>query len=307
MPKTRRQSNRRRRQSRRQKAGAAELQATILDQASTQVLKFLIPPGGSLITDQNTLAYMSGHLKTEASTGTGLWNALKRGITGESFLSNVVTNPSQETAELVLAPSLAGAITEITIQPGTTWRLYPGSFMAATPNVKMTGSLRMYESFRLISLAGDTIFYTSVEVPAGEEPGRVWIYGFGGIEEKTITPTSTPYILNNGTFLAMPHKTTQGNLWDAYVSVGTPGSLMESFLTQIGFVMKIQAKEGQTGPSFPLYTQTLNIENLKHFVRGIAQSAAKSVERSYDKNASFSDKLESGMKNELVEKIIAKF
>ncbi len=247
---------------------------------------------------------MSGQLKTVSSVGSGLWNAIKRGITGESFLSNIVSNPSQETAELVLAPPLAGAITELTIQPGTTWRLYPGSFMAATPNVKMTGSL--FDSFQL-SLATDTTVYTSVEVPAGGEPGRVWIYGFGGIEEKTITPTSTPYILNNGTFLAMPHKTSQGNLWDAYVSVGTPGSLMESFLTQIGFVMKIQAKEGQTAPSFPLYTQTLNIENLKHFVRGISQSAAKSVERSYNKTASFSDKLKSGVKNEMVDRLIAKF
>jgi uncharacterized protein (AIM24 family) len=236
----------------------------------------LIPPGGSLITDQNTLAYMSGHLKTNASTGTGLWNAIKRGITGESFLSNIVSNPSQETAELVLAPPLAGAIVELTVQPGELWRLYPGSFLAATPNVKISGSLNMFDSFR-VSFVMDTFVYTSVEVPAGSDAGRVWIYGFGGIEKKTITPTTVPYILNNGTFLAMPHKTAQGNLWDSYVSVGTPGSLTQAFLTNIGLVMKIQTKEGQTTTEFPLYTQTLNIENLKRFVGDIAESKARSI------------------------------
>ena len=74
----------------------------------------------------------------------------------------------------------------------------------------------------------------------------------------------------------MPHKTAQGNLWDSYVSVGTPGSLTQAFLTNIGLVMKIQAKEGQT-TEFPLYTQTLNIENLKRFVGDIAESKARSI------------------------------
>ena len=270
-----------RRKTRRGKQGgnlnsSDTLQATILDQAATQVLKFLVPPGASLITDQNTLAYMSGQLKTEASTGTGLWNALKRGITGESFLSNMVSNPSQETAELVLSPPLAGAIVELSIAPGEVWRLYPGSFLAATPNIKVSGSLNMFDSFR-VSFVMDTFVYTSVETLPNTGPGRVWIYGFGGIEQKTITPTSTPYILNNGTFLAMPHKTAQGNLWDSYVSVGTPGSLMQAFLTNIGLVMKIQTKEGQTAPSFPLYTQTMNIEHLKRFIGNIAEAKARSV------------------------------
>ena len=141
---TQRQTRRKRvgggrgRGTRTQRGGAKEkpvalkpITAVILDQASTQTLQLKIPPGGSLLTNQNTMMYMEGSLTTEAKVS-GIWNAIRRGITGQSVLSNLVTNSGDSEAEILLAPSLPGAVVEITIRPGESWKIFPGSFLAGT-------------------------------------------------------------------------------------------------------------------------------------------------------------------------------
>ncbi len=252
----------------------SNITATIVDQASTQVLRLTLPPGSSITTDQNTMAFMSGHLVTKATMdGGGVLNAFKRGITGESFLINRVTNPSQEVAEITLAPTTPSAIAEITIAPGEEWKVYPGAMMATTANVKVTGSLNIFDNF-FTSFVTDTAIYTTLYVPEGSTPGRAWISGFGGIEKRDIVPTSTPFVLNNGTFLAMPSR-----YWGSYVSVGTSDSILDSFMSKIGFVMKIQAPNGQTdpaaAPTIPVYMQTLNIRNFQQMIKTIAKAEAQ--------------------------------
>lgn len=251
--------------------------AAIVDQASTQVVRFTMPPGSALVTDQNTMSFMTGHLVTTATMdggerqkGSGFFNALKRAVTGESFLINRVRNPTQEVAEMTLAPPTPSAIAEITIAPGEEWKVYPGSMMAATPNVKVTGSINIFENFKT-SFVTDTAVYTTLSVPAGGTPGRAWISGFGGIEKRDITPSSTPFVLNNGTFLAMPSRH-----WGTYVTVGTAGGILDSFVTNLGFVMKIQAPANDTAlPTIPVYMQTLNIRNFQQMIRDIARTEAE--------------------------------
>lgn len=249
--------------------------AAIVDQASTQVVRFTMPPGSALVTDQNTMSFMTGHLVTTATMdggqkGAGFFNALKRAVTGESFLINRVRNPTQEVAEMTLAPPTPSAIAEITIAPGEEWKVYPGSMMAATPNVKVTGSLNIFENFKT-SFVTNTAVYTTLSVPTGSTPGRAWISGFGGIEKRDITPSSIPFVLNNGTFLAMPSRH-----WGTYVTVGTAGGVLDSFITNLGFVMKIQASANDVAPpTIPVYMQTLNIRNFQQMIRDIARAEAE--------------------------------
>jgi uncharacterized protein (AIM24 family) len=255
-------------------AEESNITATIVDQASTQVLRLTMPPGSSVVTDQNTMSFMTGHLTTKATMdGGGFFNAFKRSLTGESFLINRVTNPSQEVAEMTLAPTTPSAIAEITIAPGEEWKVYPGSMMAATANVKVTGSLNIFNNF-LTSFVTDTAIYTTLSVPEGGAPGRAWISGFGGIERRDVVPSSTPFILNNGTFLAMPSRH-----WGTYVTVGTAGGILDSFVTDIGFVMKIRAPAGDTSPpTIPVYMQTLNVRNFQQMITTIAKAAVKNAD-----------------------------
>jgi uncharacterized protein (AIM24 family) len=264
--------------------GNAEITATIVDQASTQVLRLTMPPGAALQTDQNTMAFMTGQLKTTASMGgsrqgaqkgAGFFNAFKRIISGESFFVNQVVNQSQETAEITLSPTIPSAIAELVVQPGEEWKLYPGAMMAATPNVRVSGSLNIFENFKSSFVTGSAV-YTSVSVPAGGAAGRVWISGFGGIEKRDITPSTTPFILNNGVFLAMP-----AQHWGNYVKVGTAGGILDSFMTSIGFVMKIQASAEGTHPTIPLYMQTINIHNFENMIKTIAAAEVSSQASSF--------------------------
>ncbi len=255
--------------------GGAEVTGTILDQASTQVLRITMPPGAALVTDQNTMAYMTGQLQTsvqmggqqKAQEGAGFLNALKRTFSGESFFVNQVTNPSNETAEITLAPSIPSAITEIALEPEEEWKMYPGCLLAATSNVSVSGSLNVFQNFRSSFVTGSAM-YTTVKATGG--PGRAWICGFGGIEKRDITTSNTPFILNNGTFLAMPAK-----YWDSHVDVGTAGGILNAFLTDIGFVMKIQNRRGAPSVTIPLYMQSLNIRNFQQMIKTIAATEAK--------------------------------
>lgn len=267
-----------RKQKVKQQAGAQDIKATILDQASTQVLRIQVPPGASLIADQDTLAYMTGELKAVARTGGatasggGFMNAFKRAVTGQSFFVNEFTNPTNTVAEITLSPFIPSAIAELTIEPGDEWKVHPGSILAATSNVRISGSLNIFDNFRA-SFVTQTAVYTTVGLKEGAtQSGRAWISGFGGIEQRSIQPTATPFILNNGTFLAMPTK-----YWNAYVDVGTPGSLLNSFMTNIGFVLKIQDKSKGTipAPSIPLYMQSINVHNFKQMIRTIASAEAQ--------------------------------
>lgn len=279
MPKTRRSLNRK------QKGGAKEIQATIVDQASTQILRILIPPGASIIADQSVLSFMTGDLKptartggaetpTEPTEGGGFWNGVKRAFTGQSFLVNEFTNSGTTTGEITLSPSIPCAISEIIIQEGEEWKVAPGSVLAATSNVKISGSLNIFENFRA-SFVTKTAVYTTIGLKEGEKgPGRAWISGFGGIETRTITPSQTPFLINNGIFLAMPAK-----YWNDYVDVGTPSGFLSSFMTNIGFVLKImdRGKNPNPPPTFPIYMQTINIHNFKNMIQSIAAVEANKV------------------------------
>ena len=252
------------------------INAVILDQASTQTLQLKIPPGGSILTNQNTMMYMEGSLTTSAKVS-GIWNAIRRGIAGQSVLSNLVTNSGDAEAEILLAPSLPGAVVELTIRPGESWKIFPGSFLAGTANLRLTGSLDLFNNFTA-SFVGGNLTYTVLEVPKGGVDGRAWIYGFGGVKEHSIRPSVTPFILNNGSFLAMPSVAADGtDYWKRYITVGTPQGLLNAFLTAVGFVIKVRDDGKGAAPLIPIYTQTLNIENFKGFVREIARTEALAV------------------------------
>jgi len=272
-----------------------ELGAEIVNLNGYDVLKFKIAPQASVITNQETLSYMDGGLVTGATMGSGsIFSALFRSISGASFLQNSVSNPTQNTLKMTLSPRLQGSLTRIDIQPGETWRVADGSFVAATSNLQISGNINIFSNFRMM-FVGENLTYTTATAHQGS-PGSLWISSYGGIEKHEIdmgTGSTVPLFINNGCFLSMLDNNGAVNFWNDYVSVGTANGLFSAMFTQLGWVMKIQdtVPPRRPGPlKLTVLTQSLNPHNLEKYIANIAQ---KVVERSRQtQSASF---LQSGV------------
>jgi uncharacterized protein (AIM24 family) len=238
---------------------------------------------------------MDGGLVTGATMGSGsIFSALFRSISGASFLQNSVSNPTQNTLKLTLSPRLQGSLTRIDIQPGETWRVADGSFVAATSNLQISGNINIFSNFRMM-FVGENLTYTTATAHQGS-PGSLWISSYGGIERHEIdmgTGSTVPLFINNGCFLSMLDNNGAVNFWNDYVSVGTANGLFSAMFTQLGWVMKIQdtVPPRRPGPlKLTVLTQSLNPHNLEKYIANIAQ---KVVERSRQtQSASF---LQSGV------------
>ena len=259
-----------------------ELGGEIVNLNGYDVLKFKLAPQASVITNQETLAYMDGGLVTGATMGSGsIFSALFRSISGASFLQNSVSNPTQNTLKLTLSPRLQGSLTRIDIQPGETWRVADGSFVAATSNLQISGNINIFSNFRMM-FVGENLTYTTATAHQGS-PGSLWISSYGGIEKHEIdmgTGSTVPLFINNGCFLSMLDNNGGVNFWNDYVSVGTANGLFSAMFTQLGWVMKIQdtVPPRRPGPlKLTVLTQSLNPHNLEKYIANIAQ---KVVERS---------------------------
>lgn len=70
----------------------------------------------------------------------GVISGLKRKLlTGEHFFHNYLTAPSEGSpVEITIGTPLPGDIIDLTLKPGQTYLIKPGSFLASTPNIKMT-------------------------------------------------------------------------------------------------------------------------------------------------------------------------
>jgi uncharacterized protein (AIM24 family) len=259
-----------------------ELGGEIVNLNGYDVLKFKLAPQASVITNQETLSYMDGGLVTGATMGSGsIFSALFRSISGASFLQNSVSNPTQNTLKLTLSPRLQGSLTRIDIQPGETWRVADGSFVAATSNLQISGNINIFSNFRMM-FVGENLTYTTATAHQGS-PGSLWISSYGGIEKHEIdmgTGSTVPLFINNGCFLSMLDNNGAVNFWNDYVSVGTANGLFSAMFTQLGWVMKIQdtVPPRRPGPlKLTVLTQSLNPHNLEKYIANIAQ---KVVERS---------------------------
>ena len=236
-------------------------------------LKFIIQPGASVITNQETMSYMDGGLETGAGVGSGgIFGALLRGVTGSSVLQNTVTNKTNTPRRLVISPLLQGSIVQVNVRAGETWRFADRSFLACTPNLTVSGNINIFSNFRL-SFVGQGVTYTTIT--AKDTDGVAWVTAHGACEFHELTMgqgSSVPLFINNGCFLGMLDNDGKINFWNDYVSVGTPNSMFSAVFTQLGFVMKIQDTKFPTRPTrCVVLTQSLNPHNLEHYIRKIAE------------------------------------
>lgn len=252
------------------------LGAEVVNLGGFDTLQFKMAPASSVVTNQETLAYMDGGLTTGATLGSdGIFGAFFRGITGASVLQNAVSNPTSNTLKMVLSPLLQGSIIQVDIKPGETWRFADKSFMACTPNLAVSGNVNIFSNFRMMFI-GENLTYTTVSANQGTA-GSVWVTAHGGIEKHELTMgtgSTVPLFINNGCFLGMMDNNGSVNFWNDYVSVGSANGLLSAMFTQLGWVMKIQDTTPPVRPGpikCVVLTQSLNPQNLEKYIASIAR------------------------------------
>jgi uncharacterized protein (AIM24 family) len=273
----------------------SNLGAAIENHSGFDILRFNISPGASVITNQETMSYMDGGLSTSATTGSGgIFSAIFRGFTGSSVLQNAVVNPTQNVLKMVLSPLLQGSIVQVDIKAGETWRFQDKSFIAATPNLNVSGNVNIFSNFRMM-FVGENLMYTTVSANQGTA-GTVWVSSFGAVEKHDIamgTGSTVPLFINNGCFLGMIDHDATHNYWSNYVSVGTSNGMFNAMFTQLGWVMKIQDSVPTKGPAkCTVLTQSLNPHNFEKFIANIAQQVVNKSRGSQSSQPSF---LQSGV------------
>jgi uncharacterized protein (AIM24 family) len=248
----------------------------IVNRNGYDTLECDLQPGASIITNHDTLSYMQGGIVPKAQLASRtVFGIFRRSVTGGDLFQNEIINSAQEPRRIVFSPLLQGSIQKIIIQPGETWRFAHKTFLASSPNLKVSGNLNIFRNFRMSFVNGN---FSYVTVTAPTEVGVLWIIGHGGIEKHEVLmgANSVPLFINNGCFLGMLEQKDTIDYWKDYTSLTKPGSLYQSFMTNIGFLMKI----GEKNPEQPLrpnrlvcivYTQTLNSHNLENYIAEIAR------------------------------------
>lgn len=203
-------------------------------------LRFWLSPGEMIIADGGSMVYMDDSITlqlTKPKQKGGFVSALKKGLAGESIFQSYYVAGDKQYAILALSTPLPSDIIAITLQEGETYKLTAGAFLAATPNVKISGKF----GFRGI-FTGESAFLTTATAVQGE--GIVWIAAYGHIEQHELN-RGEGLKIDNECFVACPS--------DVKYELGKAGkSLMGSFFSKEGIVMHFK------GPA-TVYTSTAGV------------------------------------------------
>ena len=256
---------------------AKPFDSEVLRQGKSDILKVTIQPGGSLIINQDSMAYMDDGLQMKVTLGNaGVSGAFMRGVTGSSAIQTNVTNPTQIPLKIFVGPTLQSSIAEIKLKQGDSWNFADKTFIACSPNLKVSGSGGL-NNIKLM-FAGANATYVNVSSPVGD--GIVWISAYGGYEVHKIRMGVDPgLMINHGCFLGML-KSSQGiDYWSDYVKVGSTNGMLQAMMTDTGLVMKIKdtVPSKRQGAICLVLTQRLNQSHFEEYVHGISKAAAKEV------------------------------
>lgn len=246
-------------------------------QGKSDVLKVTIQPSGSLIINQDSMAYMDDGLQMKVTLGNaGLSGALMRGVTGSSATQTSVTNPTQVPLKIYVSPPMQSSIAEVRLKQGDSWNFADKTFIACSPNLKVSGSVGM-KNIKLM-FAGENATYVSVSAPSGD--GIVWVSAYGGYEVHKIRMGVDPgLVINHGCFLGMLTSSQGINYWSDYVKVGSTNGMLQAMMTDTGLVMKIKdsVPPKRQGVSCFVLTQRLNQSHFEEYIHNISTVAAKKL------------------------------
>jgi uncharacterized protein (TIGR00266 family) len=210
-------------------------------------LKFYLNKDDVVIADGGSMCYMDGSISLtlkKPKKGGGIFGKIMKSLSGESFFSSYfVGGEDAKGAVLALSTPLPGDIIALPIKAGETWTLSAGSFLAASSNIKVSGSLK----FKGIFSWGNDEGMFRTTVTAAETNGVVFVESYGHIEKHVLKTGQTLKVDNEG-FLACIKGTD-------YTLAKAGKSIIGSWFSSEGLVMSFK------GPCI-LYTQSKGVKQL---------------------------------------------
>jgi len=198
-----------------------------------------LAPGESIVAESDAMASMSSEIDIETRFNGGFLTAIMRKLFGgESLFINEFKSQGAEAGELVLTQPTPGDIEEVLLE-NTTMYLQPGAFVACDPTVEMSLGWAGFASL----IGGEGLFRLKV---SGQ--GRVWIGGYGGIEQIDVKDS---YIVDSSHMLA--YEPSIG------LHVGLAGGIFSSFFGGEGLVTRL------SGPA-RIYIQSRSMSGLTAWV-----------------------------------------
>ena len=159
-----------------------------------------LAPGEQIKVEPGAMVAQSEGLEMKTGMGSGggfggfMKSMMKSAFGGESFFVNTYTaGPSG--GWISLAPSSPGDIETFNLDPGQSFYMQGGAFMASTINVDTSTKFQGAKS--LFSREG--AFFLRAE--AADVPGRVFFTSYGAIKEIEVTPDK-PIKIDNGHVVA---------------------------------------------------------------------------------------------------------
>ena len=257
-------------------------------------LRITLQPKQIIVSQFLNIAYMDGELDFKGTTqsGTekeGFWssvgNAVSRSVTGSNVFLNDISNNTMKDLHITFSPLLHGSVTKIDINPNETWKFRDGSFIACTPNLKVSGNINIFSNIGLV-ITGQNITYTEISA-TDNKIGSVWISSHGAVEtheiEVGMNSTSSGLFINHGCFLGMKTKIMEDNiitdLWSNYVQIEKPktSGWMISFLYYLMIIKNNNKIKRTTKIKCHVLTQSLNPVNLNNHISHIAKSVCETT------------------------------
>ena len=159
-----------------------------------------LAPGEQIKVEPGAMVAQSEGLEMKTGMGSGgglggfMKSMIKSAVGGESFFVNTYTaGPSG--GWISLAPSSPGDIETFDLNPGQSFYMQGGAFMASTINVDTTTKFQGAKS--LFSREG--AFFLRAE--AADVPGSVFFTSYGAMKEIEVTPDK-PIKIDNGHVVA---------------------------------------------------------------------------------------------------------
>ena len=159
-----------------------------------------LAPGEQIKVEPGAMVAQSEGLEMKTGMGSGggfggfMKSMMKSAFGGESFFVNTYTaGPSG--GWISLAPSSPGDIETFDMEPGQSFYLQGGAFMASTINVDTSTKFQGAKS--LFSREG--AFFLRAE--AADVPGKVFFTSYGAMKEIEVTPDK-PIKIDNGHVVA---------------------------------------------------------------------------------------------------------
>ena len=159
-----------------------------------------LAPGEKIKVEPGAMVAQSEGLEMKTGMGSGgglggfMKSMIKSAVGGESFFVNTYTaGPSG--GWISLAPSSPGDIETFDMEPGQSFYMQGGAFMASTINVDTSTKFQGAKS--LFSREG--AFFLRAE--ASDVPGKVFFTSYGALKEIEVTPDK-PIKIDNGHVVA---------------------------------------------------------------------------------------------------------